>query len=321
MAAQHLYVMDPMTHVLADKDTTFAFQLESQRRGHAVFHCLVDDLFVTRAVPGARVRPLTVRRATPHFEMGAAEDLPLDAFDVVFMRKDPPFDMAYVFATHLLALVDPARTLVVNAPRGLLAANEKLYALNFPDLIPPSLITSEPARLKAFMQQLGGEMIVKPLDGAGGAGVFHLRAGERNVNAILESITADGRRLVMGQEYLPAARAGDKRVIVLDGRPIGAVLRIPQEDETRGNIHVGGRIARATVDARDHEICARLAPRLAADGLAFVGLDVIGGYVTEINVTSPTGVQEIDRFDGVSLEADVLDWVDRCASRLARDGH
>lgn len=321
MPRRFLFVMDPMTTVLVDKDTTFVFQLESQHRGHALFHCLASDLYVDRTVPAARVRPLTVRRATPHFELGAPVEHALDDFDVVLMRKDPPFDLAYVFATHLLALVDATRTLVVNAPRGLLAANEKLYALNFPDLIPPSLVTCEPPRLKAFMRALGGEMIVKPLDGAGGAGVFHLHDGDRNVNAILEAITADGRRLVMGQQYLPAARAGDKRVIVLDGQPIGAVLRIPQEDETRGNIHVGGRVEPAVVDDRDREICARLAPRLHEDGLVFVGLDVIGGLVTEINVTSPTGVQEINRFDGVSLEAAVVDSIERHAARLSRSGH
>jgi len=316
-----LFVMDPMTTVLPDKDTTFTFQLECQRRGHAIAHCLPSDLHVARTVPAARVRPLTVRRGTPLFEFGEPSDAPLTDFDVVFMRKDPPFDMAYVFATHLLALVDPRRTLVVNAPRGLLAANEKLYALHFPTLIPPSLVTCEPPRLKAFMAELGGEMIVKPLDGAGGAGVFHLRQGDRNVNAILEAITGDGRRLVMGQRYLPEARAGDKRVIVLDGEPIGAVLRIPQEDETRGNIHVGGRVEPGVVDDRDREICRTLAPRLEADGLVFVGLDVIGGFVTEINVTSPTGIQEIDRFDGVSLEAAVLDSIERRAASLDRSAH
>jgi len=321
MAREFLYVMDPMSTVLVDKDTTFAFQLESQRRGHAIFHCLPSDLFVSRAVPAARVRPLTVRRSAPHVELGEPVERELTEFDVVFMRKDPPFDLAYVFATHLLGLLDGTRTLVLNAPRGLLTANEKLYALNFPDLIPPSLVTCEPMRLKAFMQALGGEMIVKPLDGAGGAGVFHLRTGERNVNAILEAVTADGRRLVMGQQYLPAARAGDKRVIVLDGRPLGAVLRIPQEDETRGNIHVGGRVEPGHVDDRDRAICARLAPRLETDGLAFVGLDVIGGFITEINVTSPTGVQEIDRFDGVSLESEVLDSVERRAADLDRERH
>jgi len=318
MPRRLLYVMDPMEGVLVDKDTTFAFQLEGQRRAHEQYHCLARDLFVARTVPHARVRRLHVEQTAPYFGLEDAREVPLTFFDVVLMRKDPPFDMAYVFATHLLELVDRAVTFVMNAPRGLRDANEKLYALHFPDLIPPSLVSSDQARLKAFMGELGGDMILKPLDGAGGAGVFHLRVGDRNVNAILESLTRDGTRLVMGQQYLPAARAGDKRVIVLDGTPIGAVLRIPREDETRGNIHVGGRVAAAHVDERDREICGRLAPRLAADGLHFVGLDVIGGLVTEINVTSPTGVQEIDRLADVSLESQVLDFIETRAAGLDR---
>jgi len=318
MPRRLLYVMDPMSKVLVDKDTTFVFQLEGQRRGHEQYHCLPDDLYVTGAHPHARVRPLTVQRGDPHYALQEARSVPLAFFDVVFMRKDPPFDMAYFFATHILSLVDPRMTFVMNDPRGLRDANEKLYALYFPEVIPPSVVTAEPDRLKTFMREQGGEMIVKPLDGAGGAGVFHVHGGDRNLNAILETSTLEGKRLVMGQRYLAAAREGDKRVIVLAGEPIGAVLRIPREDEHRGNIHVGGRTAQAAVEQRDREICRRLAPRLAADGLYFVGLDVIGGFVTEINVTSPTGVQEINRFDGVSLEARVLEFVETRAAALDR---
>ena len=313
-----LYVMDPMSRVLQDKDTTFAFQLEGRRREHAQYHCEPQDLFVDRAVPHATARRLEVERAAPHFHLDEVRTEPLACFDVVFMRKDPPFDMAYFFATHLLGLVDPAVTLVVNAPRGLREANEKLYALNFPDLIPESLVASELARLRAFLDVMGGEMIVKPLDGCGGAGVLHVRRDDRNLNALLEMSTQDGTRLVMVQRYLPAARQGDKRLIVLDGEPLGGVLRIPRDDEHRGNIHVGGRVERAPVDARDREICRRMAPRLRADGLWFVGLDVIGGLVTEVNVTSPTGIQEIDRLDGACLEARVLDFVETRAAQLDR---
>jgi glutathione synthase len=313
-----LYVMDPMSRVLVDKDTTFAFQLEGQRRGHEQYHCEPPDLVVDRTVPQATVRRLEVERSAVHFHLREARVTPLTFFDVVFMRKDPPFDMAYFFATHILGLVDPAATLVVNAPRGLREANEKLYALNFPDVIPESLIASEPRRLRVFLDEMGGEMIVKPLDGCGGAGVFHVRRDDRNLNALLEMSTQDGTRLVMAQRYLPAARQGDKRLIVLDGEPLGAVLRIPREDEHRGNIHVGGRVERSPVDDRDREICRRMAPRLKADGLWFVGLDVIGGLVTEVNVTSPTGIQEIDRLDGICLEAAVLDFVEARARQLDR---
>ena len=313
-----LYVMDPMSRVLVDKDTTFAFQLEGQRRGHTQYHCAPSDLFVDRTVPHAAARRVEVERAAIHHRLSEARTDPLTFFDVVFMRKDPPFDMAYFFATHLLGLVDPAVTLVVNAPRGLREANEKLYALNFPELIPESVVASDPERLRAFLDSMGGEMIVKPLDGCGGAGVLHVHRGDRNLHALLELSTQDGTRLVMAQRYLPAAREGDKRLIVLDGEPLGAVLRIPREDEHRGNIHVGGRVERAPVDDRDREICRRMTPRLRADGLWFVGLDIIGGFVSEVNVTSPTGIQEIDRLDGACLEARVLDFVETRAARLDR---
>ncbi len=313
-----LYVMDPMSRVLVDKDTTFAFQLEGQRRGHTQYHCEPDDLFVDRTTPRAAVRGLVVERATTHFHLHEARTVPLAFFDVIFMRKDPPFDMRYFFATHLLGLADPTETLVVNSPRGLRDANEKLYALNFPDVIPESLVTHDLARLRAFLDTMGGEMIVKPLDGCGGTGVLHVNRDDRNLNALLEMSTRNGTELVMAQRYLPEARQGDKRLIVLDGEPLGAVLRVPREDEHRGNIHVGGRVVRAPVDDRDREICRRMAPRLSGDGLWFVGLDVIGGLVTEVNVTSPTGVQEIDRLDGVCLEARVLEFVEARAASLDR---
>src|SRR6059036_1932993 len=319
MPLRLLYVMDPLSRVLIDKDTTFAFLLEGERRGHEQHHCGVEDLFVERSVGHAQARSVRVRRAALHYTLGDESARPLGAFDVVFMRKDPPFDLTYYFATQVLGLADPAATLVVNDPRGLREANEKLYALRFPDITPESLVTADPVRLKTFMEKLGGEMIVKPLDGCGGAGVFHLHRGDRNLNAILELSTANGIRPVMAQRYLAAVREeGDKRLIVLAGEPLGAVRRIPREDEHRGNIHVGGRVERAPVDARDREICRQMAERLLADGLYFVGLDVIGGLLTEVNVTSPTGIQEIDRLDGVCLEARVLDFVEQRAATLDR---
>jgi len=314
-----LYVMDPLAGILVDKDTTFAFMLEGDRRDHEQYHCGIGDLFVEHARPAARVRRVRVQRTAPPYTLHEERTAPLAWFDVVFMRKDPPFDLAYYFATQILGLVDPRTTFVVNDPRGLREANEKLYALRFPDITPESLVTADPVRLKTFMEKLGGEMIVKPLDGCGGAGVFHLHRGDRNLNAILELSTANGIRPVMAQRYLAAVREeGDKRLIVLAGEPLGAVRRIPREDEHRGNIHVGGRVERAPVDARDREICRQMAERLLADGLYFVGLDVIGGLLTEVNVTSPTGIQEIDRLDGVCLEARVLDFVEQRAATLDR---
>ena len=314
------FIMDPLERVLPDKDTTFMFMLESGRRGHEVYYVPADALWVHRCIPHARARRAQVRRPsatqTGHYELFEERSTRLDWFDAVFMRKDPPFDMAFFFATHVLSLIDPQRTLVVNDPRGLREANEKLYALNFPTVIPPSLITGDIALLKTFLAELGGEMIVKPLDGAGGAGVFHVHGGDRNLNAILESATDNGRRMIMAQRYQPEIRQGDKRIIVLDGEPLGGVLRVPRDDETRGNIHVGGATVKAPLSARDREICAALAPRLRADGLWFVGLDVIGDWLTEINVTSPTGIQEINTLDGVALEAPVIDFVEQRVAAL-----
>jgi glutathione synthase len=320
MTLRCAFVMDPLERLLPDKDTTFMFMLEAGRRGHEVYALGLDDLFIERTVPHGRARRTAVRRPTAddpgHFHRYEERVARLDWFDVVFMRKDPPFDLPFFFATHALSLIDPHRTLVINAPRGLRDANEKLYALHFPDVIPDSLVSADIARLKAFMATLGGEMIVKPLDGAGGAGVFHLHTGDRNVNAILEASTLDGRRSIMAQRYLPEIRQGDKRIVVLDGAPLGAVLRVPREDETRGNIHVGGTTMRAPLTARDREICARLAPRLREDGLWFVGLDVIGDWLTEVNVTSPTGIQEINALDGVALERPVIDFVEQRVAAL-----
>ena len=313
-----LYVMDPPSRILVDKDTTFAFMCEGDRRGHEQFYCGIEDLFVDRSTPQAAVRTI---RAQPGQlpTLGAASVQPLTWFDAVLMRKDPPFDMAFFFSTHVLGLVDSKVTFVMNDPRGLREANEKLYALNFPQVIPDTFVSGDATRLKAFMDTVGGEMIVKPLDGCGGAGVFHVHRTDRNLNAILELSTLNGTRLVMAQRYLKAVRdQGDKRLIVLAGEPLGGIRRVPREDEHRGNIHVGGRVERAPVDARDREICRLMAPRLAADGLYFVGLDVIGGFVTEVNVTSPTGIQEIDRLDGVCLEANVVDFIERRTATLDR---
>jgi glutathione synthase len=206
---------------------------------------------------------------------------------------------------------------LLNHPKGLREANEKLYALRFPEQVPQTLVAGDMATLKAFMAELGGEMIVKPLDGCGGSGVFYLNSEDRNTNSILEAATDNGRRLVMAQRYLPEIRQGDKRIIVLDGEPLGAVLRVPLESETRGNIHVGGQVVKTDVTARDREICAALAPSLRSDGLYFVGLDVIGNYLTEVNVTSPTGVQEINRLNGVRLESQVVDFVEQRIEKRA----
>jgi glutathione synthase len=228
-----------------------------------------------------------------------------DAADLVLQRTDPPVDTEYVTATQILALC--RRALVLNRPAGILAANEKLYACGFPELMTETLVTREIGQLVDFMAKLGGEMIVKPLGGKGGEGVFHLHHDDRNLFSILEQSTAFGARRVMAQRYLPEVRQGDKRILLLDGEPIGAVLRVPRERETRSNLHVGGRPERTGLDADDRRIVAALAPALLRDGLFFVGIDVIGGRLTEVNVTSPTGVQEINALEGVRLEERILD--------------
>ncbi len=319
MPYKFAFVMDPLEKVLPDKDTTFVFMLESLARGHQVYHLGLRDLFTRASQVMMRARRAEVSRSVPHHRFlddGAV--YPIEAFDAVFMRKDPPADAPYLYATMLLSLADRRHTFVINNPAGLREANEKLYALNFPGAIPPTVVTYEIARLREFMAEQGGMMIVKPLDGHGGEGVFLVEAGDRNLGAILETVTQYETRPIMGQRYIPEIRGGDKRLIVLNGEPLGCTLRVPREDEHRGNIHVGGNCVKAPVTARDREICRMLKPRLERDGLYFVGLDIIGDYLTEVNVTSPTGVQEIDRLDGVNLEAKVIDFVESRVAALMR---
>jgi glutathione synthase len=310
-------VMDPVDRIDIDKDTTFVLMLEAQQRGHEIHFMEIDDLFLRGGTPLGRYRRLELACATPHYRLGEFRTGALTDFDSVWMRKDPPFDMKFFFTTHLLSLIDESKCFLLNHPKGLREANEKLYALRFPEQVPQTLVAGDMATLKAFMAELGGEMIVKPLDGCGGSGVFYLNSEDRNTNSILEAATDNGRRLVMAQRYLPEIRQGDKRIIVLDGEPLGAVLRVPLESETRGNIHVGGQVVKTDVTARDREICAALAPSLRSDGLYFVGLDVIGNYLTEVNVTSPTGVQEINRLNGVRLESQVVDFVEQRIEKRA----
>ncbi len=305
------FLMDPIERVDVEADTTFALMLEAQGRGHRVLVIDPDHLGVDQGRVTAHVRPVTLRREQGrHAELGPRRRVVLDdEFDVVFQRKDPPVDAAYVTATQLLTLC--RRALVLNRPAGILAANEKLYACAFPDLMVETLVTREIPRLVDFMAKLGGEMIVKPLDGKGGEGIFHIGHDDRNLFSILEQSTAFETRRVMAQRYLPEVRKGDKRILLVDGEPIGAVLRVPAEKETRSNLHVGGQPALTHLDEDDRRIVARLAPSLRRDGLFFVGIDVIGGRLTEVNVTSPTGVQEVNRLEDTCLEARILDGAER----------
>jgi glutathione synthase len=307
-----LIVMDPIERINPEGDTTLVLIEEMHRRGFEIEICGAGDLELERGEAAAVVSKVTAvdRTAFPCITLEGGQWRPLGDYDALFMRKDPPFDQAYYFYTLILEQAR-GKTVLINDPRGLREANEKLYIFNFPSLIPPTRVTRSMVRLRDFLEQQGGQMIVKPLDLCGGGGVFHVRAEDRNTASILETVSCNETKLVMAQAYLPKVREGDKRILLLDGEPIGAVLRVPREDETRSNLHVGGRAAQAELDARDKEIVATIAPKLRADGLYFVGIDVIGGMLTEVNVTSPTGIQEIDRLEGVKLEARVIDWLEK----------
>ena len=301
--------MDPLEGIDADADSTFVMGLEAQRRGHALYHYPPAYLSFRHGRVCARARrPQLRREAGNHFTLGAPESLDLATMDVVLMRQDPPFDMAYVAATHLLEHIHPA-TLVVNDPVHVRNAPEKLFVTHYPDLMPPTLITSDRDEILAFRREQK-DIIVKPLFGGGGDGVFHVAPGDENLNVLLEMLGVLYRTPLMVQRYLPEVREGDKRIILIDGKAVGAINRIPAEGEARSNMHVGGRPVKAALDARDREICDAIGPTLAERGMLFVGIDVIGGYLTEINVTSPTGLQEINRFDGVTLEATLWDAIE-----------
>ena len=301
--------MDPIEAVDIEADSTFALALESTRRGHALYHYLPHDLAFVGGKLKARARALSVRRKKgDHYALGALETLDLASLDVVLLRQDPPFNMAYITTTHLLEHIHPA-TLVVNDPASVRNAPEKLFVTHFPELMPPTLIASDRDAIKAFRAE-HREIVVKPLYGNGGAGVFHIRPDDDNLNALLEMFTARSREPVIVQKYIPEVRQGDKRIILVDGRAVGALKRVPPPGEARANLHVGARAEKATLDARDKEICAAIGPALKEKGLVFVGIDVIGGFLTEINVTSPTGIQEIGRFDGIAIEAQIWDAIE-----------
>lgn len=311
------FVMDPIGSINIDKDTTFVFMLEAEARGHEVWYLELKDLFIKDCKAWGSATELNLKRAADYYHFGEKETVPLESFHAVWMRKDPPFNMDYIYATYILGLIDPLKTFVLNDPRGIRESNEKLYTLNFPTLLPPTFVAKDITKLREFLSDVGGEMVVKPLGGCGGEGIFYVREGDRNASVILEAITEGGKNYVLAQKFIERVSEGDKRIILLNGEPLGAVLRIAKPGgEFRCNFHSGGSPAPSELDARDIEICSEIAPKLRADGLYFVGIDVIGGYLTEINTTSPTGVQEINRFTGKKLEADVLDFVEQVCREM-----
>jgi len=302
MSLKTAFQMDDIAGLHIEGDSTFALMLEAQKRGHDIFYYLPDQLSFVEGKVVARGFDVSVQDvAGDHFTLGKSRFVDLADMDVVHLRQDPPFDMNYITTTHLLERVHP-ETLVVNNPAEVRNAPEKLFVLNFPELTAPTLITRSEDEVMAF-RGAHKDIIVKPLYGNGGAGVFRVPADDTNLSSLVEMFKATMREPFIVQAYLPAVRAGDKRIILVDGEPVGAINRVPAANETRSNMHVGGRPEPIELDARDKEICAAIGPELAKRGLIFVGIDVIGGVLTEINVTSPTGIREVAKFGGADIAA------------------
>ncbi|MAM62734.1 glutathione synthase [Maritimibacter sp. UBA3975] len=309
MALKVALQMDPIETVDIKADSTFRIAEEAQARGHELFYYLPDALVFREGRVLATGWPITVRREEGnHVTKGEKQTVDLSTFDVVWLRQDPPFDMSYITTTHILDLIHPD-TLVVNDPFWVRNYPEKLLVLTFPDLTPPTMIARSLADLRDFKDE-HGDIILKPLYGNGGAGVFRLDPNDRNLSSLHELFAGINREPLIAQKFLPAVSKGDKRVILVDGEPVGAINRVPAEGETRSNMHVGGRPEKVALTDRDREICARIGPLLREKGQIFVGIDVIGDWLTEINVTSPTGIQELERFDGVNITAKIWEAIE-----------
>jgi len=309
-----LFVMDPVESINIKKDTTFVIMLEAQKRGHQVSYCELKGLFIQDGRGHAESTKVKLKRADDYYKNGNRSVGPLDGFDVIWMRKDPPFNMDYIYSTYILSLVDESSTHVINNPSGIRESNEKIYSLHFRDFIPPTVVTKDIAMLNNFLDETGGEMVVKPLDGFGGEGIFYVKDNDFNKGPILESITNFGTTFVMAQQFIKDVSKGDKRIIMLNGEPIGAVLRVAAKGEFRSNFHSGGHPELTSLTQRDLDICSAVKPRLLEDRLSFVGIDVVGGFLTEVNTTSPTCVQEINHFSNVVLEEMIVDFAESLCS-------
>lgn len=303
-------VMDPFESVIYKKDSSLAMLWAAQDRGWELFYMTLADLYLRDGQPGAQIRPFSVFRDPVHFyELGDAETMALKDLDVILMRKDPPFDNEYVYATYILERAQQQGTLIVNDPRALRDCNEKLYATTFAECSPPTLVTRDSGRLKAFHKEFG-DVIFKPLDGMGGSSIFRLKADDPNVSVIIETLTDHGRRQTMAQKYLPQIKDGDKRILLIEGEPVPYCLaRLPAEGETRGNLAAGGSGRAQPLTDRDRWIAAQVGPEVKRRGLIFVGLDVIGDYLTEVNVTSPTCIREIDRAYDTDIGGRLMDVI------------
>lgn len=305
-------VMDSIALINIKKDTSFAMLLEAQSRGWELYYMELNDLFMRNGIAYAKTRTLTVQRdAKQWYSFSEEQDIPLHALDVILMRKDPPFDQEYIYATYLLERAESMGVYVVNKPQSLRDANEKLFTAWFPQCCAETLVTREPKRIRDFLAEQG-EIILKPLDGMGGTSIFHLRQQDPNLSVILEIMTQYKSRHVMAQKYLPAIKDGDKRILVVNGEPVPYCLaRIPAQGETRGNLAAGGRAEGRPLTERDRWIANEVGATLRDKGLIFVGLDVIGDTLTEINVTSPTCVQELDKQFGLNISALLMDHIEQ----------
>ncbi|MBW8638068.1 glutathione synthase [Hoeflea sp. WL0058] len=301
--------MDHVSTIQIAGDSTFAMCLEAQERGYELFHYTPSQLSLVNGKTIATMEPMTLQdREGDHYSLGEPRRVELTDMDVVLLRQDPPFDMSYITSTHLLERVHP-ETLVVNDPAWVRNSPEKIFVTEFPDLMPKTLITADPKEIVAFRKEMG-DIIIKPLYGNGGAGIFHLKNDDRNLSSLLELFAEMYREPLIAQQYLPAVRQGDKRIILIDGEPVGAINRVPSETDSRSNMHVGGRAEPSELTQREEEICARIGPSLRERGFLFVGIDVIGDYMTEINVTSPTGIREVKKFGGADIAALLWDAID-----------
>ena len=304
-----LFVMDGLDRVHPDKDTTFGFVQSAVTLGHTCEHCLIHQVERTNGTITAWARSLRYEPGRLWLE-GEPRRVDLTELDAVFVRKDPPFDDAYAYATLLLELIR-GETLVINDPRGLREANEKLYALHFAEHMPDTIVTSERQVILDFVREVGGRAVIKPLDGAGGFGVLGLTAGDGNEKAIIDLLTHEGQQLAEVQRFMPEVKKGDKRVLLLDGELLGAILRVPPQGDHRANIHIGGSVLATELEPEEMAIVEAVGPRLRQDGLFFVGLDLIGGKLTEINVTSPTGIRELSTHRGERMSDRVIAWVEK----------
>ncbi len=303
--------MDPIGSIKIHKDSSFAMLLAAQARGWTLCYMEQQDLFLRDGEAIAITRSLRVRDQTSDwFELGEPQERRLGELDVILMRKDPPLDMEFIYTTHLLEQAERAGALVVNRPSALRNCNEKLFAAQFPDCCAPNLVSRDPGRLRSFLDEYG-DIILKPLDGMGGASIFRVQADDPNISVILETLTALGQRTAMAQKFIPEISAGDKRILMINGEPVPyALARIPAKGETRGNLAAGGRGEGVELSERDRWICNQVGRELQARGLLFVGLDVIGDYLTEINVTSPTCIRELDHIYGLDIASELMDSIE-----------